>query len=207
MQPKTQTTLAALKEGDRFYFSSDSKRVAHQVTEIIGDSKAYNIIHQNGNRHWQYDKVCRSDRMVVFLRSTLIFMLCLTTFCSQAQWYKPTKNDIAIAAVQLLAGGADGLREEVLYHPNNLLRQHPNLNRQYWDSRISWHNKENHWVPFSDANHTLRTTIQSLDLLSIGIALGEKNRNWKAALRKMIIGYLARKAGFTLIYNLHFKNN
>lgn len=57
----------------------------------------------------------------------------------------------------------------------------------------------------------MRSTVQTFDLLSIGAALWEKKPErkrdlWKVAVRKIAIGYLARKAGFYTIYNLHFKN-
>lgn len=137
----------------------------------------------------------------------LFLIILLLPLFSFSQW-KPTKNDIWLSAAQLVAGAADGMREEVLYHPSNLFEQHPNLNRQWWDSRISWKNKETAWVAFSDANHTFKVINQSADLLSVGIVLFEPHRKnlWKTAIRKMAIGYLARKAGFHLIYSLHFKN-
>ncbi len=124
--------------------------------------------------------------------------------------WKPTKNDLLLAGVQLLYGAADGTREEVLYHPNNLFRMHPELNRQWWDSRISWKNKEDTWVAISDANHTLRLFMQASDLATISLVLFEKKtarrQLWKVALRKAVLCYVARKAGFGAVYYLHFKN-
>ncbi len=114
-----------------------------------------------------------------------LMILLLFPFIVQCQW-KPTKNDLIIGGVQIVAGTADGLREEILYHPNNLFRQHPNLNREYWDSRISW--KNSGWSAFKDANHTMRSVVQSMDILSIGVAIFEKDRNWKAMIRKCLTG-------------------
>lgn len=136
----------------------------------------------------------------------LIGILCMCFNKSKAQWYIPDKNDIAMCSVQFIAGGTDGLREQVLYHPNELFKQHPNLNRQYWDNRISWHNKEHVWTPISDANHVLRLGIQTCNLATIGIAIKEKQKNWKVIMRKIVISYLSNKAGFYLIYTSHFKN-
>ncbi len=93
-----------------------------------------------------------------------LIIILLFPLSVSAQW-KPTKNDIGIVAAQLVAGAADGLREEILYHPNNLFEQHPNLNRGWWDSRTSWQNKG--WAAFKDANHTFKVVNQSADLLSI----------------------------------------
>lgn len=136
----------------------------------------------------------------------VLILLCMLFNKSQAQWYIPDRNDIAMCSVQFLAGSADGLREQVLYHPNELFKRHPNLNRQYWDSRISWHNKEHTWTPISDANHVLRLGIQTSNLATIGIVIGEKQKDWKVIARKIILCYLFNKAGFHLVYDLHFKN-
>lgn len=70
MEPKTQTTLQELKEGDRFYFTSDKKRVAHQVTRKLKVGVGYNATTLNGWK-WPFDKICTSDRMVTFLRHTV----------------------------------------------------------------------------------------------------------------------------------------
>lgn len=139
------------------------------------------------------------------LKLILIGILCMLFKKSPAQ-FKITSNDLFLAGTQFIGGGLDGLREQVLYHPNELFKQHPNLNRQYWDSRISWHNKEHVWTPISDANHVLRLGIQTSNLATIGIVIGEKQKNWKVIARKLILCYLFNKAGFHLVYDLHFKN-
>lgn len=145
------------------------------------------------------------------MKSIFLF-LALTPLFASAQ-FKVTKNDALIAAFQFISGAADGLREEVLYHPNNLFEQHPNLNRQWWDSRISWKNKETRWVPFSDANHTLRIVIQTTDIFTLTLPLFEKMipaELWakiKMAFKKGLFAYAGRKAGFHAVYTLHFKNH
>ena len=123
------------------------------------------------------------------------------------------KNDWVIYTAQFIAGLADGVREEVLYHPNELFRTHPNLNRQYWDSRISWMNKNGRsklFLPFSDANHTLRLIVQTSNLVSISFSFGElskypKKERWKVIAKKMLLSYAANKAVFATSYYLYFK--
>lgn len=121
-----------------------------------------------------------------------------------------TKNDLWIMALQVIAGGADGMREQVLYHPNELFAQHPFLNRQWWDSRISWTNKDHQskWlVSLSDANHFFKSVYTYADLVSIGLSAAEiKNFSWKNAVKKIVMGVVARKVGFYTVYNLHFNN-
>ena len=70
MLPKTKTLLIELKIGDRFYFVTDKKRVAYQVTELMDTGRSYNMTSLNGWM-WKFDKVCPGTRMVIFLRSIL----------------------------------------------------------------------------------------------------------------------------------------
>lgn len=121
-----------------------------------------------------------------------------------------------VTGLQFIAGASDGIREQVLYHPNELFAQYPNLNRQWWDSRISWTNK-NHMSPllvsFSDANHFFKSVYTYADIASIVLTTDEaihfkfKSWNsWKWLARKVIPPLLARKAGFYITYNKIFKN-
>lgn len=142
------------------------------------------------------------------MKSKLIIILLSIPFLAFSQkWYNPTKNNLAIFGISILRGGADGQREEVLYHPNNLFKVNPHLNRQYWDQRISWQNRG--WAAFKDGNHLCRTTIQLAELLGIGIALLNKKpikKKLMPVVGSMIYGYLGNKTGFIGRYVIHFKN-
>lgn len=73
--------------------------------------------------------------MKKYTLALMIIGLLILRFNGKAQSaWKPTKNDAIVGLLQLVSGGADGLREHLLYHPNQLFQQHPDLNRQYWDS-------------------------------------------------------------------------
>ena len=154
-----------------------------------------------------------TKQIILFIIFSLLFCFADNVFSQeQRKWFVPTGNDAAIFGVQLIAGASDGMREQILYHPDAMLRQHPNWNPKWWDSRLSQHNKEHIWVAFSDANHTFRSIVQASDLICIGIPLFEKHKYKRkqlilVALRKIVTGYIARKAGFYLTYNLHFKNS
>lgn len=115
-----------------------------------------------------------------------------------------TGNDLLVGSVQLVSGASDGVRDHVLYHPNELFRQYPNLNKSFWDIRESWVN--NRWAPFKDANHTFKTVTQTLDLGTVAMAMFEKKQTVKRAITKVVFAYLCRKAGFHLTYTLLFHN-
>lgn len=129
-------------------------------------------------------------------------------------WYKPLlqKKDWIVYTAQFLSGFSDGIREQVLYHPNQLFEQFPNLNRQWWDSRISWQNKYSIsplLVAFSDANHGFKGASLILNCVSIAFSLDEIPKKGKALffIKKIVFSYLSNKAGFTASYYGVFKNN
>ena len=70
MQTKTKTNIGELSLGDRFYFVSDKKRIAYQITECTGNFRAYNLKVLDRSA-WKFDKVDPGKRMVIFLRSIL----------------------------------------------------------------------------------------------------------------------------------------
>lgn len=131
-----------------------------------------------------------------------LFLLFLFPLFSQAQLL--TKNDLLIGGAQLISGASDGVRDHVLHHPNELFRQFPNLNRDFWDIRQSWQN--NRWAAFKDANHTFKSITNTLDLGSVAMAIFEKKKTIKRAALKALFAYLCRKAGFHLTYTALFKN-
>lgn len=65
MQRNTATTFGQLQPGDRFYFSSDSKRKVYQLTE----PGQYNIVNSKGLNGWQYSRKSSSATSVVYLRN------------------------------------------------------------------------------------------------------------------------------------------
>ena len=134
---------------------------------------------------------------IVGMLLVLIILILLSTKKVKAQNKVISKNDVAVMMLQFGAGYAQGWREEVLYHPNALFRNHPNLNRSFWDSR-QW----KRW----NANHLLKTTIASLHTAAIIIKLDGKKRNWKYYALDAVKFYGSYKAGFFASYNLTHKN-
>lgn len=71
MERNTKTTVGNLQPGDRFYFISDSKRLAYQLMEFKGSYGAYNIVNEKGGKRWQYDKMSSATKEIIFLRHTI----------------------------------------------------------------------------------------------------------------------------------------
>ncbi len=72
MKRNTATNFGELRQGDRFYFAGDSKKIAYQVTdEKFFKKSSYNLISDQGISAWPYDKEAPNDKGVVFLRHTI----------------------------------------------------------------------------------------------------------------------------------------
>lgn len=70
MLRNTAAKIGDLRTGDRFYFVTEAKRLAYQVTRI-GNKISYNIIEADGKALWPFDKQAAHDRPVIFLRHTV----------------------------------------------------------------------------------------------------------------------------------------
>jgi hypothetical protein len=99
--------------------------------------------------------------------------------------------------LQFTAGYAQGWREEVLYHPNALFKNHPNLNRSFWDNR-QW----KRW----NANHLLKSIVATSHTAAIVIKIGGEKKNWKQYAVDAVKYYGSYKLGFFISYNLTHKN-
>ena len=110
--------------------------------------------------------------------------------------FKIERKDIAPMSCTFAAGLLQGTREQVLYHPNALFQQFPNLNRKFWDIR-----QGHRW----DANHWLKTGVATLFTTAIIFRIGEKKR-WYLYIWDGFKYYLPYKLGFFLSYNILFKN-
>lgn len=141
-------------------------------------------------------------------------------FCTNAQKMPIiSNNDMIMMSSQFIVGVSNGIRSEALYHPDKLISMHPNWNKQWWDSRISWTNKNGHsfmYTPFSDANHFFQATSTVFSCISIGITATDVNdfKYMRSTGRKILFvafkivkAYVAEKAGFFVSYNLYCKNN
>lgn len=143
---------------------------------------------------------------------TIVLILCCTLVRAQEEkkWYQISSNTVAVMSLQVAGGYAEGWREEVLYHPNELFRRFPNLNRNFWDNRISWQNKRK-FAGFQDANHLLKFANTSMNIASVVIKLGDiksykKKDRWKKIAFDALLLYASKQAGFFLAYNVTHRN-
>ena len=137
------------------------------------------------------------------------FIICLFTFSfasaqtEKKKWYRISKNDLKIMAIEIGAGYAQGWRDEVQYHPNQLFKQMPNLNRRFWDIRVqdepTFLNTE--W----DADHVLKFAVNGLHVAAICFKIGEKKK-WYLYLVDAVKYYGSYKLGFFLGYNVTHRN-
>jgi hypothetical protein len=140
----------------------------------------------------------------------------VTPTATQIELHNPLleKYDWIVYASQYLAGAADGTREQVLYHPNQMFCLYPRLNRQWWDCRISWRNKLHESplaVEFSDANHFFESASRGLSCVSVAFSLGDwnnckKKQRWLMIGKKLLLSYLSNKLGFITTYHVIFQN-
>lgn len=121
------------------------------------------------------------------------------------------KNDWVVYASQFISGAATGIREEVLYHPDNLLSVVGYSHRQWWDNRVSYHNKEHMataFVAFSDANHFFKAATLVTDCISVGFSFGDVPKKNKVVwiAKKILFAYISNKIGFCTSYYGVFGN-
>lgn len=141
------------------------------------------------------------------MRVLLALLLCTGSAYSQ-KWYSVSKNDLWVMGMEVGAGYSQGWREEVLYHPHQLFKHFPNLNRKFWDARWSWTNGDAYkW----DANHVLKGTTTAFHLAALVIKVGDikaykRKDRWKKILFDAAKYYLSYQAGFALSYNLTHGN-
>jgi hypothetical protein len=72
MLRNTATKFGELRQGDRFYFAGDKKKIVYQVTtERLVNKSSYNIVDAEGKALWPFDKQSAHDKPVIFLRHTI----------------------------------------------------------------------------------------------------------------------------------------
>jgi len=120
---------------------------------------------------------------------------------AQAQIF--SKKDIAPMALTMGAGYSQGWREEVIYHPNQLFEQFPNLNRNFWDIRVQ--NKPGFLNTEWDADHVLKATTGGLFVAAVAVKIGDKKK-WYWYVIDAAKYYLSYKTGFFLAWNVTHKN-
>ncbi|MEO5991288.1 MAG: hypothetical protein ABIP68_06595 [Ferruginibacter sp.] len=140
----------------------------------------------------------------------ILFLLLILPAGSFAQkWYSFSKNDVAIMGLEMGAGYAQGWKDEVTYHPNQLFKNHPGLNRNFWDIRTQ--GKKGFLNTEWDADHVLKFSVNGLHVTAISIKIGNlkqypKKQRWKKIVFDLIKYYASYKVGFFLSYNVTHEN-
>lgn len=136
-------------------------------------------------------------------RKTMSVLLVATFLCFDSYGQLFTKKDIAPMALTFAAGYSTGWREEVIYHPNQLFRQYPNLNRKFWDIRVQ--DKPGFLNTEWDADHVLKGTTVLLFTAAVTFKLGEKKK-WYLYILDGVKYFAAYHIGFYVSYNLQMNN-
>lgn len=122
-----------------------------------------------------------------------------------------TKNDAIVYVLQFVAGCANGEHDRLLYHPDAFFIAHPNLNRQWYDPRISWQNKNNRswfvqtfFVWLTDENHLSPAIEHAAFIMSVAISYNDAKKNWKQkvfeAVKRAAFSYGFNRLGFHSMY-------
>ena len=131
--------------------------------------------------------------------------------------YEPTKiqwrKEIAPITAMFLAGAANGVNQDLLFHYNEFESTFPNANPQYWNPDLSWRNKylngdpaqgekfpgsSTIFVSLTDGYHS---TILARNLfITTSICLSPQTRGWKPFLTKTLVYSLSYGLGFELVY-------
>jgi hypothetical protein len=152
----------------------------------------------------------------------LVFFLFLVPVLCHAQLYtvKELKNIALTSSLTMVSGMFDGTAETLKFHTPNFFKRCPGANPQFWNPGLSWVNKwkngdpdqgERFWqssrafVCTTDGYHLMRTGRNLFAMGAIVVHLGEK-REWYKYLIDFAVNYLAFSVGFTITYDLIFKD-
>lgn len=137
----------------------------------------------------------------------LLLMPCLSF--AQPKWNHVSKNDLSIMGIEVLAGYGQGWRDEINYHPNQLFKRFPNLNRNFWDIRVQ--NDPTFLNTEWDADHVFKFAVNGLHVAGIILKVGDlksypKKDRWKKILFDIVKYYGSYKLGFFLAWNVTNQN-
>lgn len=167
-------------------------------------------------------------------RLTIVISICIVAVQVQAQidststkgnnavlnWLKSesVKKEAPICATLFLAGAADGLSQDLLFHYNEFERTTGVENHQYWDPNISWRNKYKNGDPSAGAKFFGSTTFlvgltdgyhasrSFRDIMIItSLATSDKGVTKKEVATKAAIYTICYGSGFTLVYDFLIK--
>ena len=159
------------------------------------------------------------------MKRYLALALLLITVTTQAQINalgQTTKNQesnfYVTSSLLFVSGLADGLAEACKFHPKGVTEVFGNP--KFWDNSLSWRNKYRNGdpaqgakFPFSttalawttDGYHLSRMIRNSTVIAAITIRIGGPARVWYQYVIEAVIYYLTYQLGFTITYDIIFK--
>jgi hypothetical protein len=147
---------------------------------------------------------------------------------------KKFKDYLITGSAMFASGMIDGTLESISYHYENGFKPAvPNANDKFWNPAISWKNKYKNGDPSqgpahagstnilvctTDAYHLLRTSMRTIDGVTIAYYINKNARDyrfgplrpskrelWKKTVIDFLVLTTIRCAGFHLTYNLMFR--
>lgn len=128
------------------------------------------------------------------------------------------KKEAPIYLMLFVAGAADGLSQDLLFHYPEFIRSTGATNEQYWNPELSWRNKYKDGDPengakffgsttflvgLTDGYHASRSLRDTMIILSI--ATSPKETAPKDIVKKAIVYTVCYGSGFTLVYDYLIK--
>lgn len=134
-------------------------------------------------------------------------LLLLPFFSFSQEWYKITKNDIAVMSCEVGAGYAKGWADEIEFHHYALSNRFPGLfknDNKFWDGRYDDDG-------IFDAKHLMAGIQVQFHVAAICIKVGDlkkypKKDRWKKILFDAVKYYGSYQLGFFLAYNVTHQN-
>ena len=159
------------------------------------------------------------------MKRCLALALLLITVTAQAQisllgqTTKEQESNFYVTSLLLFVSGmADGLAEACKFHPKGVTEVFGN--ERFWDNSQSWRNKYRNGDPAQGAKFPLSTTAlawttdgyhlsrmirNSTVIAAITIRIGEQTKAWYYYIVEAAIYYLTYQLGFTITYDIIFK--
>lgn len=128
------------------------------------------------------------------------------------------KKEAPIYLMLFIAGAADGLSQDLLFHYPEFERFSGATNEQYWNPELSWRNKYKDGDPengakffgsttflvgLTDGYHASRSLRDTMIILSL--ATSPKETSKKDIVKKAFIYTICYGSGFTLVYDYLIK--
>lgn len=124
------------------------------------------------------------------------------------------KGEISTCLMMFVAGAADGVSQDLLFHYHEFERSTGLTGAQYWDPDLSWRNKYKDGDPakgakffgsttflvgLTDGYHASRSLRDSMVILSL--INSKKSKSKKESVKKAVLYTASYGAGFTLVYD------